>query len=347
MHSFANSYIKSISFSPSTTWYISQCTEARGMQELWKRVRPEILKNLKESAIVQSTESSNRIEGVEVEKKRLIPLVLGRVHPRDRSEEEIFGYRKALTYIHQKYKQIEITPKTILKLHSLAQGGMIADAGKWKSKDNEIIEISPKGDRRVRFKPVSAQQTPKSIEQLCLGYADITVNSKLPDLISVSNFIFDFLCIHPFRDGNGRVSRLLNLLLLLQHGYEVGKYISLEKLIENTKEDYYQVLAESSVGWHEGRHQLQPWWNYQLTILKSSYQELKERVELSDQGDSQSALIRQCVLSLQTPFSISEIQNINPSVNRELIKKVLLKLRIEKIIIPIGKGRAAKWKVQK
>lgn len=344
MQSFTPNYLKKMSFSASTVWYISQCSEARGMQELWNRVRPEVLRSLRESSMVQSVESSNRIEGVEVEKNRLIPLILGNSKPRDRSEEEIAGYKKALKFIHQNYNSIEINKETILKIHSLAQGGMVADAGKLKTKDNDIIEISPNGERKIRFIPVSAKQTPKAIEQLCLGYRDVVTHSKLPDIISVSNFVFDFLCIHPFRDGNGRVSRLLNILLLYQLGYEVGKYISLEKLIENSKEDYYRVLRESSLGWHHGEHELQPWWNYQLGILKSAYQDLRERVELTSGGDSHSSLIRQTVISFGIPFGVGDIQKIHPSLDREIIKKVLFKMRDENQLKLIGKGRGSKWK---
>ena len=343
MGSFSPTYIKQLSFSPSTVWLISQCSESRGKQELWNKVRPEVLQSLKESSIIQSVESSNRIEGVEVEKKRLIPLVLGKSKPRDRSEEEISGYKKALNYIHQNFRDIEINKETILKLHSLAQGGMISDAGKWKTKDNDIIEISPKGERKIRFVPVTAKQTPKSIEQLCLGYKDVVSNSLLPDLICVSNFVFDFLCIHPFRDGNGRVSRLLNLLLLYQQGFEVVRYISLEKIVENSKEDYYRVLNESSRGWHQNQHLLQPWWNYQLSILKSAYQDLRERMELTPGSDSHSSLIRQTVSSFLIPFGVSDIQKLHPSLDREIIKKVLFKLRDEKQLKLLGKGRGAKW----
>ena len=332
-------------FHPSTTWFLSQCGEARGMQEMWKKVRPEILKKLKESAIIQSTESSNRIEGVEVEPNRLISLVLGKTKPKDRSEEEIAGYRKALAFIHKRYDQIEITPNIIKELHEIAQGGLIGDAGKWKTKDNTIIEITSSGERKIRFQPVSASETPKAIEQLCLGYRDAVSNSKLPELISIANFILDFLCIHPFRDGNGRVSRLLTTLLLYQHGYEVGRYISLEKTIENTKEDYYRVLNESSRDWHNNKHDLLPWWNYFLGVVKTAYQDLKDRVELSTTGDNQSSLLRHTILSFNIPFSISDIQNIHPGVNRELIKKVLTKLNQENVIEVSGSGRSAKWKV--
>jgi Fic family protein len=345
MNTFSKKFIDSAQFHPSTTWLLTQCSEARGMQEMWNKVRPETLKRLKESAIIQSTESSNRIEGVEVEKSRLVPLVIGKSKPRDRSEEEVQGYRRALNYIHNNYNTIKITPTVIKKLHKLAQGGMISDAGRWKAKDNDIIEILPSGERNIRFIPVSANKTPKAIEQLCLGYIDTVNNNRLPDLICVSNFVLDFLCIHPFRDGNGRVARLLTLLLLYQNGYEVGKYISIEKLIEESKDDYYDSLKKSSKGWHEYEFNLMPWWNYILSIIKSAYQDLKERVEFSI-GDNKSSIIRETILSLDNKFSISDILRLHPTINRELIKKVLLKLKNENLIEGIGKGRGAMWKVK-
>ena len=344
MGSFSKAYLTSILFHPSTAWFISQCTEARGMQEMWKRVRPETLEQLKESAIIQSTESSNRIEGVEVEKGRLIPLVMGNSRPRNRSEEEILGYRKALSFIHTKYEKIEITPQIIKKIHELAQGGMIGDAGKFKKKDNDIIEILPNGERLIRFKPTPAAETQKAMNQLCLAYRDVIQNSELPALSAISNFILDFLCIHPFRDGNGRVSRLLTLLLLYQNGFEVGRYISLERLVENSKEDYYRVLSESSQKWHASKHDLTPWCNYFLGIVKLAYQDLKERMDTSQGGDNQSSLIRQTILSFVTPFSVAEVQHIHPNISRELIKKILSKMKAEKLVFSSGKGRSAQWK---
>ncbi len=344
MKSFLPRTLERIRFHPSTTWFLSQCAEARGMQEVWKKIKPETLKQLRESAIIQSSESSNRIEGVEVDRGRLIPLVLGKTRPRDRSEQEIVGYRKALIWIHGSHSVIKIEPATILKIHELAQGGLISDAGKWKTKDNEIIEILQNGERKIRFKCVSAKETPRYVEQLCLSYRDTVNQSKLPELISIFSFVFDFLCIHPFRDGNGRTSRLLNLLLLYQSGFEVGRYISIERLIESTKDDYYKILAQSSEGWHESKHDLIPWWNYSLSILKSAYQELKERVERSTSGDTKGALIRQMVFSVSSPFTVAELCKEIPGINRELVKKVLFKMKTEKIIELIGKGRGAKWR---
>ena len=345
MYTFSDKFIQSISFHPSTTLMLSQCSEAKGMQEMWQKIRPKFLHRLNESAIIQSTESSNRIEGVIVSKERLVPLILGDIRPQDRSEEEILGYKRALDYIHNNYRQIKITAESIKRIHRLAQEGNISDAGKWKKKDNDIIEMSKSGERKIRFSPVSASKTPQAIKQLCLGYNQISNNSKLPELICVANFILDFLCIHPFRDGNGRVSRLLTLLLLYQHGYKIGKYISLEKLTEESKEDYYNVLKKSSYGWHEGNFNLMPWWNYFLGIIKNAYYDLKNKMDnMVQDSDTKSTILKQSILALDDEFYISDVIKLHPSINRELIKKVLSKMQNEKLIKSSGKGRSAKWR---
>ncbi len=343
MNSFSDRYLKSALFNSATTWFLSQCAEARGMQEMWKTVRPEVMEKLREYAIIQSTESSNRIEGVEVDKKRLVPLVLGKLKPMDRPEEEIVGYRRALDHINRNYKKIDINPASIQKLHALSQGGMISDAGKWKERSNDIIEILSNGERIVRFTPVAPTDVPKYMEQLCHAYNDTANSNKLPELIAVSNFILDFLCIHPFRDGNGRVSRLLTLLLLYQQGFEVGRYISLERIIEETKDSYYEALKKSSLNWFDAKHDLIIWWHYLLGTIKSAYQELKNKVELSSTGDNMSAIIRQTALAFGMPFSVADIIRINPTLDRELIKKVISSMKKEKIIKMVGKGRGAKW----
>lgn len=344
--SFNLKYIESLRLHPSIGWALAQIGEARGLQEVWRRTKPELISSLRDSALVQSAESSNRIEGVEVDKPRLVPLVLGSAKPKDRPEEEIVGYRNALKWIHSSYKNITLNPATIQKLHKLSQGGLISDAGKWKSKDNEIIEFSQYGDRKVRFKCLSAKETPRAIADLCDSYNIVIEKQTLPDLVAISNLILDFLCIHPFRDGNGRVSRLLTLLCLYQQGYEVGRYISLERIIENTKEDYYRVLAESSVDWHSSNHDLFPWMAYFLGHLRVGYQELKERVDIQS-SDSKTGLIRAIISEMTEPFSVADIVKLQPALDREIIKKTLAQLKKGKKIKLIGKGRGAKWKINK
>jgi len=278
-----------------------------------------------------------------VESKRLIPLVLGTTQPKDRPEEEIVGYRRALLWIHKNHQKIEITPETIKKIHKLAQGGLTGDAGQWKVRDNEIVEFSQNGDRSIRFKCTPAKETPGAIKKLCLNYKGLQEKRTLPELLTVGIFVLDFLCIYPFRDGNGRVSRLLTLLCLYQCEYDVGRYVSLERIIEITKDDYYQALGSSSKHWHSSTHDLLPWWSYFLGHLKSGYQELKDRVE-SQQGDSKTAMIRGMVSEMVESFSVSDIVKLQPGLDREIVKKTLAQLKKEKIITLLGSGRGARWK---
>lgn len=344
MHSFKPAYLKNLSIPVSTSWLMGSCMEAKGKQDLWVRQKPEILAALREQAMIQSAESSNRIEGVSVSKARLAPLVLGKTSPRDRSEEEVLGYRRALDWIHKKHAKVAIESDTFLQLHEMAQRGG-GDAGRWKVRDNEITEFSPQGDRNVRFVPVSARETPIAIHKLCLRYRETCERSDLPPLLAVAAFVFDFLCIHPFRDGNGRVSRLATTLLLHQHGFSVGRYVSLEKLIEESKEEYYRVLRDSSRDWHSGKHDLIPWCNYFLSILKEAYREFGRRVETAKPGPGKSVLVRMAILRQTVPFNLAEIQAACPGVSSQLIKKVLAKLKAERVLRLSGRGRSAEWRI--
>jgi Fic family protein len=312
---------------------------------MWSKLRPELILQLKESAIIHSAESSNRMEGVEIEKSRLKPLLMGNSKPRDRSEEEVLGYRKALDYIHK--QKFEINPDFIKRLHKIAQGGLIGDAGEWKMKDNEIIEFTNTGERKIRFICTSAKETPDAIKNLCSEFNNRIISNAWPDLLIISNFIFDFLCIHPFRDGNGRISRLLTLACLLKSKYEVGKFISLEKTIEDSKEDYYEALHKSSQQWHLEKHDLFPWWSFFLSHIKSAYQELKDRVELTPMTDTKTNHIRQLIAEQTGDFKIQDILNLAPSLDREIVKKTLTLLKKEGVIKKIGNGRGSHWKKMK
>lgn len=273
MTSFRGNYLSRLTLPLGSVWLMSDVAEAKGRQDLYLDKPPEILTSLRETALVQSVESSNRIEGVTVAPDRLRPLVLEDARPRDRSEEEIQGYRRALERIHAEAKTLAITPELLQWLHATIQEGS-GDAGQWKQVDNEIIEMREGAPPRVRFRPVKVAETPAAVEELCLVYRHALNQSLAPPLVAIGALVFDFLCIHPFRDGNGRASRLLTLLALYQHGYEVGRYVSLERLIEESRAEYYEALQRSSEGWHEGRHDLLPWLNFFLTILKRAYREL-------------------------------------------------------------------------
>ncbi|MFA6290269.1 MAG: Fic family protein, partial [Victivallales bacterium] len=294
-------------------------------------------------SLVESAESSNRIEGVTVDRLRLKPLIIGHSKPRDRSEEEVAGYRKALDLIHKEHSSIRITPDFIKELHRLCRGE-IWDAGKWKEKDNDIIKRHPDGRIETAFKPVSALKIPEMVSQLCLVYGNSIAQLKYPDLFAIACMVLDFLCIHPFRDGNGRVSRLLTLLALYQNGYEVGKYISLERIVEQSKETYYEALSKSSQGWFHAQHDFFPWFNYFLGTLACAYREFEERAaKFKPERGIKTDIIKTAVNRKFGEFSISDIEKECPSVSRILIKKVLLDMKNGKIIRCLGKGQSAKW----
>lgn len=222
MMSFRDGRLRDFAIPAGTVWLMTDIAEAKGRQDLHVKQAPQMLRALREMALVQSVESSNRIAGVTVEPGRLRPLVLGPARPRDRSEEEIQNYRRVLNLIHTKAADLPVTPETLRRLHKMTQGSA-GDAGEWKRVNNDIVELRPGAPPRVRFRPVSFQSTPVAMDELCVSYQHALDQEHVPPLLAHAALIFDFLCIHPFRDGNGRVSRLLTLLALCHQGYEVGR----------------------------------------------------------------------------------------------------------------------------
>src|SRR3989338_3606878 len=341
MHSFKND---KVDLPMGAVWLIASISEYKGKQDLYMRQSPQILKTLLEIALIESAESSNRIEGVIVDKDRLKPLVIGHSKPRDRSEEEVAGYRKALDFIHKKHSSLRITEETIKELHRLCRGELW-DAGKWKEKDNDIILKHTDGRVEVIFKPVSAAKTPEMMKQLCLSYEHSVSQLKYPDLYAVACLILDFLSIHPFRDGNGRVSRLLTLLALYQHGFTVGKYISFERIVEQSKETYYETLNKSSQKWHESRHDVIPWFSYFLGTVLAAYKEFEERAQnIKPARGSKTQLVNQVIERQVGEFSLSDIERECPAVSRDMIKIIFRELHKAKNIKCLGKGKSAKWK---
>jgi Fic family protein len=319
--------------------------EARGKQDLWVKQKPEVLSALREQAMIQSAESSNRIEGVTVRLNRLRPLILGDAKPCDRSEEELAGYRRALDWNYSRKGTVSVTPEVIRRLHALAQGGHSGDAGEWKQRDNEIVEILANGERRVRFVATSAREAPLMIASLCQRYEAACGEAHIPPLLLVATFVFDFLCIHPFRDGNGRVSRLITTLLLRAHAFEVSRYISLERLVEERKDEYYGVLRTCSDGWHEGKNEIIPWWNYFLGVLRSGYREFERQVEFTGVRPAKSELVQRTVMEQVGRFTLADLVQQSPAVSPQLIKKVLAELKREGKIRLTGRGRGASWEI--
>lgn len=343
MNSFKN-ISKDSGLPIGAVWLMNSISEYKGKQDLYAKQSPQMIKTLIEIALIESAESSNRIEGVTVEKNRLHPLIIEHSRPKDRSEEEVVGYRNALDLIHTKHKRLEISGETIRELHRLSHAET-GDAGQWKNKDNEIIRKNPNGSIDIIFRPVSAEATPEAVEQLCLAYNYHIDQLKCPSLYAIACLVLDFLCIHPFRDGNGRVSRLLTLLVLYHHGYEVGRYISLERIIEQSKETYYESLQKSSRDWHEGKHNIEPWLYYFLGTVKSAYREFEERAgNIKSSYGAKTALVIQAITSQVGEFSISDVERLSPGISRDMIKVVFRQLQKDKKIICLSKGQSAKWK---
>jgi Fic family protein len=345
MMSFRGARLSEAHLPLGTVWLLESLAESKGRQALYEKQSPQVLKALRELALVESTESSNRIEGVTVDADRLRPLVLGDSRPRDRSEEEIVGYRKALSWVHTHHEKIPIEPETFQRLHARAQGGTTGDAGHWKQSANDIIEVYPDGRREVRFRPVPPAQVPAAVEELCVAYHHSIDQLKVTPLLAVACLVLDFLCIHPFRDGNGRVSRLLTLLALYHHGHQVGRYISHERIVEETKETYYEVLKASSIGWHEGRHDFLPWFNYLLSTQRMAYRELEERAARQRPARGAKAeLVAYALEHVTSPFGIADIERLCPSVSRDMIRVVMNRWRQEGRLESLGRGRDAQWR---
>ncbi|WP_295584174.1 Fic family protein [uncultured Lamprocystis sp.] len=337
-----------LSLEASTAWYLNDLGELRGKQELYTQQSPQRLKALRESAIIESALSSNRIEGVTIDPERVRDiLVAPRPLFRDRDEEEVRGYRDALTLIHRNAAELPIGHETICRLHALTRG-QIWDAGQYKSKDGDIIERYPNGSERVRFRTVSAAETQAAMETLIRDWSLCLEERWVPPLLALAAFNLDFLCIHPFRDGNGRVSRLLWLLQSAQLGYEVGRYISLERLVEQNKERYYETLEQSSRDWHEGEHNPWPYIHYVLSIMKEAYRDFVDRVgEIkAPRGEKRETVLKGIDQLLARPrgtFKISELEQVCPGVSRDMIRHVLREQQSQGVISCSGRGAGAAW----
>lgn len=345
MKSFENQLITHQPITHNILQLLGKIRECKGKQDLYKKQSPQILKNLIEVATIQSTESSNRIEGITTPHKRLVELVKDKTSPDNRSEEEIMGYRSVLQLIHQNHQHIHFIPNVIQQFHGELYKFTSARAGKWKSTDNTIEEFSETGESIVRFQPVAAYQTPQAMEKLHTEFEKIQEMGTVDPLLLIATYILDFLCIHPFIDGNGRMARLLTLYLLYDFGYEVGRYISLEKIIEDTKESYYDSLQKSSQNWHEGKHSLQPWWEYFLGTLRHAYRLFEKRVGLiAETKGSKTALVLDTLEQFRGDFSIQELQELCPTVGIDLIRRILREQRQAGHLECLGRGPFAKWK---
>lgn len=326
---------------PEIVTMLSQIHEFKGEQNLFIEAQSDTLTQLVEIAKIQSTEASNKIEGIFTSDERLKKLVTNKTTPKSRNEQEIAGYRDVLSTIHDSYKFIPVRPSIILQLHrDLYKFSGKSIGGAYKNADNVIAEEDNEGNRFIRFQPIPAWETADSIEALCYAFDDAIARNEADPLIIIPMFILDFLCIHPFNDGNGRMSRLLTLLLLYRAGYIVGKYISIEKVIETSKDTYYEALQSSSQGWHEEENDYAHFVRYMLGVILSAYRDFSSRVKvLTTSGMSKPDRIREIIKDTLGKITKTEIMQKCPDISQVTVQRTLNELVKNGDIIKIGGGR--------
>jgi Fic family protein len=318
---------------------------ARGHEEAFRERHPEGLKALTAIARIQSTEASNAIEHIVAPRKRIEALVADKTTPANRSEEEIAGYRAVLDTIHASAANIPFKPSVVEQLHrDLYQFTNVA-AGRWKAVDNAITERRPDGSEFVRFRTVPATQTPAAMEELHERFRREQAAGQHHSLLLIGCYVFDFLAIHPFLDGNGRMGRLLTLLALYQAGYEVGRFISVERLINESRETYYDALQAAGHGWHDDTHDIKPWLSYFLGVMSAAYGEFATHVRVVAGKGSKQAAIKQFIRSsLSDEFTVADVRHVAAGVSQSYVSKTLAKLRDDGVIEPVGVGRGARWR---
>ena len=329
---------------PEVVGALSAIHAARARQELRMELRPVELKGLREVARIQSTGASNSLENIRTSDARLRELVQMSVQPKNRDEREILGYRAVLDLIHESHAHIDVTPNVILQLHrDLYRYVGVSFGGRWKDTDNVIAEAGPDGALVTRFVPTSALETPGAVESLCSAYAGAIADGRYDALLASALFSFDFVSIHPFNDGNGRMSRLLALLTLYRGGYDVGRYVSIEHEIERTKETYYGVLAASSVGWQEGENDYLPYVTYYLGVVLSCYRELDERMATLSLGSPEER-VRAFLAARLEPVSRREDAEALPNISSRTLDRVFARLQVTGELEKVGAARATRYR---
>lgn len=323
--------------------YVAQIHEHKGRQELYIRQKPVELERLVEIAKIQSTESSNRIEGIVTTNARLKQLIEDKTTPRNRDEKEILGYRNVLNLVHENYAAIPIRPNYILQMHrDMLKYTSLGYGGNFKTTPNEIDMTLPNGEKAVLFRPLEPYETPDAVLAICESYQSVLNKEIIDPLILIPCFILDFLCIHPFNDGNGRMSRLLTLLLLYRSGYMVGQYISIEKAIADTKENYYDALAVADKGWHTEENDPKPFIKYMLGIILSCYRDFEERINSAKKAGARSTsydIVKEYTLNKIGTFTKQDALIACPSLGSSSVEAALKKLVADGTIAKMGAGR--------
>lgn len=326
---------------PEIVGLLTQIHEFKGEQALFIEAKADTLTQLTEIARVQSIEASNRIEGIYTSDERLKRLVRDKTMPTNRSEQEIAGYRDVLATIHESFDYIPPKPSILLQLHrDLYKFSGISIGGHYKTSDNVIAEEDESGNKHVRFQPLPAWETSEAIDTICKAYETVTASGEADPLLIIPMYILDFLCIHPFNDGNGRMSRLLTLLLLYRSGFVVGKYISIEKLIERSKETYYEALQQSSEGWQDGDNDDAPFVRYTLGVVAAAYRDFSSRVKtLTVSGLSKPERVRAIIKDKLGKITKAEIMQKCPDISQVTIQRALNELQKSGEILKLSGGR--------
>lgn len=345
MSSLTSGFIERHPISHGLLQTIRLLGESKGKQDLFREQSPQVLDSLRQTSLIESSESSNRLEGITAPHERIAGLIGKKMKPKNRPEQEIAGYRDALQTIHANRAHLPVNSKTVLELHRALYKFAPEKGGAWKKKDNEITETLADGRKQVRFKPVRAWATPGAMEELHEKFSERWDAGAVEPLILIPAYVLDFLCIHPFLDGNGRTARLLTLLLLYKAGYDVGRFISLERVVENTKDSYYRTLFESSQGWHQGKHSLTPWCEYFLGVmLLGAYREFAERVgAITTVRGAKREMIQDVVSRLPYEFRFADVERACHGVSRPTMNRALAELRRAGKIKCIKGGRDALW----
>ena len=341
MRRFEYGRIQSLSWDMDILSLIAGIYRANGKEEVLLSQSPAILDSLVELAKVQSTEASNAIEGIVTTKARIRSLVADKVMPRNRDEEEIVGYRDVLNTVHENYEYIDLTRQIVLQLHrDLYAYSHKGIGGQFKNVQNSIIERLADGSELERFRPLAPYETPAAIDEICQGVNAVLQDKSVDPLLVIPVFIHDFLCIHPFNDGNGRMSRLLTTLLLYQNGYMIGKFISLEQKIERTKDSYYATLAQSGVGWHTGDEDVVPFVKYILRVILAAYRDFESRIALLNTSLSAKDRIKIIISATIGKITKSGILEKQPDIAVSTVEKALKELVEEGFIERHGVGRS-------
>lgn len=343
--SFREGYLDSLALPPRTVRSISELGAHRGRQELFAEQSPQALEVLRQVAVVQSVESSNRIEGVTAEPERFDALISQKSTPTDRSEQEIAGYRDALSMVHSNAGEIwPLTNGVVLQVNRSMNSFMADPGGAWKPTNNDIVEWTPEGEKRLRFVPVPAHMVDVAMRDLHEALFELWEGARIDPLVLSAAYVLDFLCVHPFIDGNGRMSRLLTLVLLYRGGVDVGRFISIERIVEDSRETYYEALAKSSEGWHEAEHDLLPWLDYFLGVLLVAYREFEARVgAVQSPRGAKRDLVIDSIRRMPVQFRFADVERASPSVSRPTIERALGQLREAGEIRLLKSGRDAVW----